>query len=606
MKIPFEPQFKTPKENLCKEELNKLNAKNAFEGCLHEDLRDGKPDLPWEAEQLAKSHGVYLEFDRAQKGAEKNWIYMMRIAIPGGGPISPDQWLVLDELSNRYTHPPEGRPSLRLTTRQNIQFHWVKKEGIIPIVRALTGSGLTTLNGCGDNARNVMACPLACRSDLFNANDWAQKISGHFRLPSGPYERVFEIPSGPPAASENSFRYGPQLLNRKIKIGLSMVHRSPETGAVIADNCTEFLTNDIGVAPIVKAGRVDAFQIYAGGGQGERNGKPTTAVLAQPFGVVKSGELLTVLDAMVSVHQEWGDRQNRFWARLKYVIKKMGIPWYRDRVAERLGFQIQPPDSGLDYGAQQLHLGWQAQSDNTNLSFGMFIENGRIKDGTENGDIKTLVRELVAKYQTAVVATPGQHLLFLDLPALRREEFEADLTRLGYNNRRGRPFSRLRLHSSACVGLDTCRLSYTESEKFEPRLIDELEVMGWGDLATTLAVTGCERQCDRPATKAIGLIGSGLNRYQLKLMGTEDGRHQGKPVILPSTQKMYLRSIPREKIPVLLRVLFDYYMKSRKAGETLGYFHRRIGIEAIITMLSAHEETGELMKQTFSTDDILE
>src|SRR5919197_2250894 len=103
-----------------------------------------------------------------------------------------------------------------------------------------------------------------------------------------------------------------------------------------------------------------------------------------------------------------------------------------------------------------------------------------------------------------------------------------------------RPYSKLRMLSGACVGRDTCRLTYTDSEKFEPYLIDQLEDR-WGDLNESIGVTGCEKQCYRPATKTVGWIGTGFNLYQLTIMGTEDGRHQGGPLIDPDTKEQYLR-----------------------------------------------------------------
>ena len=119
MKKPFTPNFRTPHEELCKEELNKLNS-NGLRDNLTGELRNDKPDIIWEAEQLAKSFGVYLEYNRAKTGTEKEWMYMLRISNPGGGPINREQWLVFDELSEKYTTSPEGDTSLRFTTRENI------------------------------------------------------------------------------------------------------------------------------------------------------------------------------------------------------------------------------------------------------------------------------------------------------------------------------------------------------------------------------------------------------------------------------------------------------------------------------------------------------
>ncbi len=606
MKIPFEPNLRTSPQDLCKEELNKLHSKNAFEGNLYEEFRNEKPDLSWEAEQIAKSHGIYLAFDRAHKGPDKHWFYMVRISLPGGGPLSAEQWLALDRLSDQYTRDPEGRPSLRLTTRQAIQFHWVPKKGILELIGALAKLKLKTLNGCGDNARNVLACPLSSAGEAFDANRWAAKVSQYFQLPPDPYIRIFDVDPALFPERKSSFTYGPQLLNRKLKIAFASLRRDPETGIPVPDNCTEFLTGDIGIAPLLGKNGSLKFQIYLGGGQGEKNAKPGAAMLAQPFGIVGEERLLATLDAVAAVHQKWGDRQNRFWARLKYVVKKMGMPWYLAQVRERIDFEIDPPDPAHDYGSCTHHLGWTALPGGNFLAFGLFVENGRIKDGTANGDVKTLVRRIVEKYKIPVAVTPHQHLIFLNIPAARREEFDNDLSQWGFDRRNGKPFSKLRLSSSACVGLDTCRLAYTESEKFEPLLIDELEKMGWGDMTATIGLTGCERQCDRPATKAVGLIGSGLNRYQLKLMGTEDGRHQGKPVISPASQRMYLRSVPREKLAVLLDTLFRFYVANKTEGESLGYFHRRVGFQSLIDHLSRNPATADLMAQTFDTDSVLE
>ncbi len=350
---------------------------------------------------------------------------------------------------------------------------------------------------------------------------------------------------------------------------------------------------------------ISKFQIYIGGGQGERNGKPTAALLARPFCLVDEKKLLPTLTAIVSVQQQWGDRQNRHWARLKYVVKKMGVEWYRRQVEEHLGYKLGLPLDNLDYGNLIFHHGWMSQPANGLLSFGMFIENGRITDFSPNGRIKTLIRELIQKYPSELMITPNQDVIFTNIPAEAQKAFDADLDQLGYNQRNGRPFSTLRLHSGACVGLDTCRLSYTDSEKFEPELIDQLEALGWDDLVTTIGITGCERQCFRPSTKAIGLIGSGLNRYQLRLMGTEDGRHQGMPLVSPENNRMYLRSIPREKVALVLDTLLKFYIQNRNEGETLGYFNRRIGLQAIINFLTRHSATAELMQQTSGTDDVL-
>lgn len=593
------PNLRTPLEELSKHEHAKL-ASDGIRGTLHQDFRDSSmADLAWESEQLAKSHGIYLEWNRAKTGKEKDWMYMIRITIPGGGPITREQWMVFDELSERFTVNPDGGASLRITTRQNIQFHWVKKEHVIEVVRGVAESGFYSLNGCGDNVRNVMGCPVSHFSQIYDANAWAQNAGQYFRLPTAAFIEVFAIDPNYLRDPEERFQYGPNLLNRKFKIAFSAISFDEEKGAYVPDNCVELRTNDIGIAPIVDDGKITRLQIYIGGSQGERNGKPTFSALGEPLGIVRESELLKVLDGIVRVHQEWGDRQNRHWARMKYVLRKQGMNWFREQVRRIEGCDLEMPDPDHDYGNRNLHHGWMVQPCDGQLSYGTFVENGRIIDGP-NGRLKAMVRYVMQKYPVQLMTTPNQDILFTNIPPDAKSELEPYLRSFGYGMRHGRPYSRLRLLSGACVGRDTCQLTYTDSEKFEPYLIDELE-QKWGEMAESIGITGCERQCFRPATKTVGWVGMGLNRYQLKVGGTEDGRHQGEPLIDRGTGAMYLRSVPREQVATVTNVLFEFYAENRLPEEGMGYFHHRVGTELIIKNLKENPRTAPLMKTTYKS-----
>jgi len=590
---PITPNFRTPDDVLGEVERFKL-ASNGVRGRLAEEFRDfGRRDIEEASEQLAKSHGIYLGYNRDTGGQSKEWIYMIRLSIPAGGPLTREQWRVLDDLSERYARNPEGQSSLRATTRQDIQFHWVRKEHVVEIVRAVAESGLRTLNGCGDNVRNVMACPLSAYTGGFDVSEWARRAGQYFRLPAEPHIEIFEIDPTCMRTPEERFHYGPKLLNRKFKIGCSCVHRAEDGWET--DNCVEVRTNDCGIAPMLTDGKVDRFMVFLGGGQGERNGKPTFCALGNPFGVLAAEDLIRGLDAIIQVHQEWGDRQNRHWARLKYVIHKMGMEWYRQQVRSR-GVRFDPPIPGFDPGPRRLHHGWIRLPATGQWAYGAFIENGRIIDGP-NGRQKTMVRHLMDNYPICLAITPNDDLLFLDIPAEARDAFEADMAQFGYGRRDGREYSTLRRHAVACVGLKTCRLAYTESERCLPVIIDEMEKRGWGDLAESIGMSGCERQCSRPATKAIGWVGAGVDRYQLKLMGTEDGRHQGVPIV-DAEGRLYLKSVPRDELCNVMEVLFEHHRDHRQAGESLGVYVRRLGMEEVIHLFQEDPRTAHLMAKT--------
>src|SRR5947209_9343842 len=211
-----------------------------------------------------------------------------------------------------------------------------------------------------------------------------------------------------------------------------------------------------------------------------------------------------------------------------------------------------------------------------------------------------MVKYLMNNYSDIeLFTTPNQHLLFCNIDEGLKEQFEKDMKMFGYGFRKIRdsdssnrnsitngkvivsqPYSNLRMLSGACVGRDTCRLTYTDSEKFEPYLIDELEKK-WGSMSESIGITGCEKQCYRPATKTIGWIGTGFNLYQLVLMGTQDGRHQGAPLVDPDTGEEYLRFVPRKDVAIITDFLFEYYIRNRSEEKDrpggMGYYLRRVG-----------------------------
>jgi len=636
MLIDIDPNFRTDPKDYSRVEIAKINSNN-LRGNLSSEFRNRDTEnISWESEQIAKSHGIYLEYNRANTGREKDWMYMIRISIPGGGPINHRQWNILDRVADLYSaHSIDSKSaaasSLRITTRQNIQLHWIKKKDVVNTISEIAKSGFFTINGCGDNTRNVVGCPLTKSSDIFDSNKWAQKIGKYFALPPSAYVEIFEIDPNylrEAGLSERhpgitGFDYGPNQLNRKFKIAFSAIHRI-EGKKYVPDNCVELRTNDIGVAPVINdcengCRSVDRFQVYIGGGQGQQSGKPTIAALSEPFGIFTEENLLKGLDAIVRVHKEWGDRQNRHWGRLKYVVRVKGIEWFREQVRNIAGTIFDAPILDHDYGKRNLHLGWTKQYEpachdsKSKWWYGAFIENGRLIDGGPNGDLKSMIKYLLNKYTTTqLFTTPNQHLLFSNIVDNEKDEFASDMKLFGYGLRKSftnslenkgpRPYSTLRMLSGACVGRDTCRLTYTDSEKFEPYLIDALEER-WGELNESIGVTGCEKQCYRPATKTIGWVGTGFNLYQLIIMGTEDGKHQGVPLIDQETNEQYLRFVPRNAIAEVTDALFELYSENKSLEESkpggMGYFFRRISAKGIISSLKSNPKTVELMKRTF-------
>ncbi|MCG8403419.1 MAG: nitrite/sulfite reductase [Firmicutes bacterium] len=457
-----------------------------------------------------------------------------------------------------------------------------------------------------------MGCPLSKFSDLYDAHAKAHEYGRYFQIPSAPHVQVFAIDPNYVRDMEAGpkYDYGDKLLNRKFKIAFSAVHRDEQTGEITYDNCVELRTNDMGIAPIVEDEKVVGYQVYVGGGQGEKNGKPTFATLGVPLGVFSEENLMHGLKSIVDVHKEWGDRKNRHWARLKYVVHKQGVEWYREQVREKGGvFEL--PKPGFDPGPRMMHHGWTTLPTTGKLAYGAYIENGRLVDSdpdavqdsrsgivTGNGQLKAMVPAALQAFPgTEVMITANQDLLFVNIDPDAKETFEAKLAEFGYGKRKGKAYSTLRVLSGSCVGLPTCRLSYTDSEQFEPELIDELEEKGFGEVHESIGITGCERQCFRPGTKSIGWVGQGPDMYALKLGGSEDGRHQGTWVVVDD--QWHLRRVPREDVSKVTAALFEWHHANRDNGEDFGAFTRRMGNAAAVAHLRSRSELEHLFEKSF-------
>jgi sulfite reductase beta subunit-like hemoprotein len=601
---------------LGKDELHKKEGKLLGGELLRKELEDtSKPDVDKSLHITLKPHGIYIQFDRALiKESIREWTFMVRDTVWGGGDIPAETWLEFSKLADLYSKFDDGSPSLRLTTRENFQFHRVSKQNLVPLIRRLIELGSPSLNGCGDNARNPVACPH--KSNIFDANALAKRIGKYFQLPLEGHYEVFK--EDEQTGESNGFNYSEYGMPRKFKIGIGGYYFDEETGQEIRCNCCDILTNDVAVAPIIKDKRLKGYQVYIGGGLGQKNGKATFPSLAGSFGVFTTeDDLIKGLDAIARVFQQVGDRKHRHWARLKNIliakgleksshtiesvlldenifkqVRNLGIEWYRQEV-KSLGVNFLPPEE-IELGKVGRHHGWHKEYDGK-WSFGLWIQNGRISDSNPQGKIKSLIDEIVSEIKPTVRIQATQDLLFLDIPESLKNHLEEILKKYNYGN-----YSKLKINSEACVGLYTCPLAVAESEKYFHPLISELEKRGYSDLdGVSIGISGCERHCSRNVRYGISLEGKGDSFYQLKLLlGKTDDEHLARDLVVD--EKKYLRLIPRESVPDVISVLIDNYKANKKNYEKeISQFHQRIGIRGVIEFLKKNEKTAELLDKTY-------
>jgi len=603
--------------HLNSDELNKLKGELLGGEALRTELEDAsKPDVEKSLHITLKPHGIYIQFDRALiKNRVREWSFMVRDTVWGGGDIPADKWLEFSKLADLYSKFDDGSPSIRLTTRENFQFHRVSKKDLIPLIRKLIALGSPSLNGCGDNARNPVACPH--KSDIFDANALAKRIGKYFQLPLEDHYKVFNSEKN--TTENSSFKYSKYGLPRKFKIGVGGYYYNQELQKHIRCNCADILTNDVAVAPVIIAGKLSGYQVYIGGGLGQKNGKATFPSLAGPFGVFDSeDELIKGLNAIAALFQQIGDRKNRHWARLKNIliakglekssycfedvllheeifkeVRDLGIEWYREKT-KSLGADFQPPVQ-LDLGKLEKKYGWIKQSDG-NWSFALYIENGRLSDSNPQGKVKTLVDDIVKEIKPVIRITPTQDLLFCDITENSKYRLEEILQKYNYGN-----YSKLKMNSEACVGLYTCPLAVTESERYFHPLISDLESRGYADVeGISIGISGCERHCSRNIRYPISIEGKGDEFFQLKLLfGKSDEAHLAKDLI--DEEKKYLRLIPQKSVPDVISVLIDNYLANKNNDENeISLFHARVGLKGIIEFLKNNDKTAELMEKTYA------
>jgi sulfite reductase (ferredoxin) len=540
-------------------------ASNQLRGAIREELADDAPAFSQESSQLLKFHGIYQQDDRDVRAERTRQrfdvahICMVRVSIPGGV-LTAEQYLVMDKLCDAV-----GNGTLRVTTRQGIQYHFVGKRDLPSLLAALNGHVLTTLGACGDVVRNVTCCP-APLTDGPRAQvaAYVREAARRFRPRTHAYYELWldgEHAVTAEARVEEPL-YGTTYLPRKFKIGF----------AAPGENCIDVYTNDIGVVPVLDGESLRGFTVLVGGGMGQSHSNAETFPrLADPLATVAPKELLDVLDTVVRVQRDHGDRNDREHARLKYLIHDWGIERFRAEVAERLGRSLLAPVPVVFDGTDD-HLGWHPQGDGR-WFLGVKVENGRIADRDRVG-VRSGLRAVIERFSPGVRLTPREDVLLTDLAERDRPAVEALLRDRGVLP--AEQWVAIRRNSFACPALPTCGLALTEAERALPGVLEELEAelveLDLGELDAHVRMTGCPNGCARPYTAEIGFVGRGKKSYDVYL--------GGEPVGIRLNQ-VFAENVPRDELVNVLRPVLARYRDQRRGEERFGDFCHRVGVDRL-------------------------
>jgi sulfite reductase (NADPH) hemoprotein beta-component len=517
--------------------------------------------------QLTKFHGFYQQDDRdlrAERGKqrmEKAFSFMVRMRIPAGI-VTPRQWLKIEKMALE-----RANGTIRLTTRETVQFHGILKGNLRPLMQGLHADLLDTIAACGDVNRNVIATVDPSRRDLYAAvSALARDISRHLLPRTRAWHEIWlgeeQVAGG---EVEDEPILGRTYLPRKFKIAV----------ALPPHNDVDVFAHDLGFIAIVQRGRIVGYNVVVGGGMGMTHGEPETYPrTGDVIGFCAPKDAIDIAEKVVTVQRDHGDRSNRKHARLKYTIDDMGLDRFVSLVSERLAVKLEParPFAFTSTGDQ---MGWAQEADGTS-HFTVFVENGRIR-GRMMAGLHAFAELGIGRF----VMTANQNLVLADIPATQRRKIETLLAAHGLD----RPTSGLRRSAMACVALPTCGLALAESERYLPdlvtRLEDELEKFGLREDEITLRMTGCPNGCARPYVSEIGLVGRTPGVYNLYLGGAHNGIR---------LNKLYRRDVTGDAIVAALSPLFAAYAKGRTCGERFGdYVIRSCVVNETIAGLDFHE-----------------
>ncbi len=543
---------------------------NYLRGTLGETMLDRiSSGISEDDNRLMKFHGSYLQDDRdlrnerQKQKLEPAYQFMLRVRTPGGV-STPEQWLVMDDLAQKY-----GNGTLKLTTRQAFQMHGILKWNMKKTIQEIHASLLDTIAACGDVNRNVMCNPNPYQSEVHaEVFEWSKKLSDYLLPRTRAYHELWldeeKVISTPEVEEEVEPMYGPLYLPRKFKIGV----------AVPPSNDIDVYSQDLGFIAILEDEKLVGFNVAIGGGMGMTHGDKTTyPQLAKVIGFCRPDQILEVAEKVITIQRDYGNRSVRKNARFKYTVDRLGLETVKEELENRLGWSLDEAKSyHFDHNGDR--YGWE-KGVKGKWHFTLFVQGGRIAD-FEDYKLMTGLREIAKVHSGDFRLTANQNLIIANVSTQKKKQISDLIEQYGLTD--GKHYSALRRSSLACVSLPTCGLAMAEAERYLPVLLEKIEAIvdenGLRDKEITIRMTGCPNGCARPALGEIAFIGKAPGKYNMYLGAAFDGSR---------LSKMYRENISEEEILNELRVLLPRYAKEREEGEHFGDFVIRAGVIEAVT-----------------------
>jgi sulfite reductase (ferredoxin) len=511
-----------------------------------------------------------LPYSSLTKGPDTFWEApgMQRIKIPYGG-MNPQQMIVLAELAEEYSDA-----ICHITTRQDIQLHFISIEDTPDLFRRLAAVGITTREACGNSVRNITACPLAgvCNTEAFDVTPYAKALTfyllGHRDI---------------------------QDFGRKFKVAFSGCED---------EACGLVSLHDLGgiaATKVVDGKTVRGFKLYVGGGLGA---VPHQAKLFNEF--VPEEELLPLSRAIGRVFARLGEKKNRNRARLKFLVQKLGIDEFRRLVLEE--FRTMPEDP-----AWREHFDRIPRWDEKPSLKAVQLNGARRPEGYDQWASTNLYQQRQSGYYVATVTCPlgdltpdqmrsladiatryaggnarttvEQNIVLRWIPHDKTIDLYKELSAIGL----GEAGAGTIVDVVACPGTDTCKLGIASSRglagELRHRLAAKNASLDQAIRNLRIKVSGCFNSCGQHHAADIGFYGNSrnINGYTVPhfqvMLGGQWTHNAG-------SYALAMGAVPSKRVPDLIERLTSRYVAERTGDESFQKFCQRIGKQALKNMVN--------------------
>ncbi len=483
--------------------------------------------VPGEVERL-KWVGIYPQ----KQGGDA---FMMRVKVPGGV-LKPEQVRTIGRIARDFANGPIPNPHfgnnfLDLTTRQDVQMHWIRMGDVPEIWRRLEEVGITTVQACGDSARNVLCCPVSGlgREEALDAYPVAQAISGYF---TGNREYA--------------------NLPRKFKMSV--------TGCL--EDCAQAEINDIGMLPARLEDGTLGFNVRVGGGLSDG---PRMASDIDVF--VEPKEAVEVTRGIAQVFGELGNRENRWTNRMRYLVQELGPEGFREELEKRVSVELRPAGEDLTKRYRGDHVGVHPQREDGLYYVGLNVPVGRM-----SGEQFEEAGRLAEEYGSEIRLATDQNLIITGV----REEHLDYLLREPVLRRYSPNPGAFERGVVACTGSEFCRFGIVETKIRALEWAREMDrrVGDPGQEAVRMHFSGCSASCAQPQIGDIGFRGETAKKDDRIVEGVDIGL--GGSLGRDAAFIDWVEGArAADEVPDALVAVFERFREERREGERFHEWARR-------------------------------